>query len=314
MEQFTNPEEYLKNHLTSIESNPIKADHTTYVQSLTGPKEATRTEELQFITFDVTQLPCGRFYPPGTLLLVRPAQVREIQAYSTVDDNNFYDIVEKMNDMLSSCVKLKYSDGSMGPYTNIKDQDRLYIIFLIRELTFQKGNTLSVKVANEDKDDDNKIELVLSNFVCHQPDKDLEKYYDRRGFYHFELKNGKVFDFCPPSIGVQKDFTEYIIKMNSENKKPNLSFLKIVPFLLAGKNNVTQEEIAEYLTVFEDPLETDNNTFQFLNDGVSKMTFGIKELKKISKGGKELKAPMSFPNGASGIFVIYDSFKTFIKE
>ncbi|MFM7986884.1 MAG: hypothetical protein ACKPKO_46980, partial [Candidatus Fonsibacter sp.] len=86
--------------------------------------EAAKTNDLQFFNFDIKDLPCGKFYPVGSLIMVRPAQVKEIQAYSMVDDNNFYDIVEKMNGMLQSCVRIKYSDGKVGSFLEIKDQDR----------------------------------------------------------------------------------------------------------------------------------------------------------------------------------------------
>jgi hypothetical protein len=37
-----------------------------------------------------------------------------------------YDVVEKMNDMLMACVRIKYPDGRMGSYLEIKDPDRLF--------------------------------------------------------------------------------------------------------------------------------------------------------------------------------------------
>jgi hypothetical protein len=45
------------------------------------------------------------------------------------------------------------------------------------------------------------------------------------------------------------------------------------------------------------------------------MTFGVKELvKSCSSCGVEVHTDMSFPNGASGIFVVHDAFETFIKK
>jgi hypothetical protein len=52
--------------------------------------------------------------------------------------------VEKMNDMLMACVRIKYPDGRMGSYLEIKDPDRLFFNIPIREPTFQQGNSLSV--------------------------------------------------------------------------------------------------------------------------------------------------------------------------
>jgi hypothetical protein len=61
--------------------------------------------------------------------------------------------------------------------------------------------------------------------------------------------------------------------------------------------------------------EMDDVSFQFLNAAVSKMTFGIKELKKQCYScGVEIRTEMTFPNGSSGLFVIHDAFESFIKK
>jgi len=228
-----------------------------------------------------------------------------------VDDNNFYDIVEKMNDMLQSCIRIKYSDGKLGSYLDIKDQDRLYLIFTIRELTFQQGNSLNVNVrcncGNELQ-----VELTRKNFNFHEIDEKLLKFYNRNtGSYKFTTVNGKTFELTPPNIGLQKAFTDYIIKENNEKKSPNLAFLKIIPFMLSGRSNITYDGIKAKLKEFED---MDEVSFQFLNAAVGKMTFGIKELKKTCACGEEIHTDMQFPNGASGIFVIHDAFEAYIKE
>ena len=127
MEKNISEEDYLKKHIDTIESS----EKTNNVQVFDTVTSSSRTTDLQFLSLDINELPCGEFYPVGTSLMVRAAQVREIQSYSMVDDNNFYDMVEKMNDMLQSCVRVKYSDGRMGTYLDIKDQDRIYLIFLI---------------------------------------------------------------------------------------------------------------------------------------------------------------------------------------
>jgi hypothetical protein len=303
-------EEYLKKHLGSLESS--KNQNNSDIPFVEQPKiDNTRTTDLQYFNFDIKELPCGAFYPTGTVFAVRPAQVKEIQAYSMVDDQNFYDIVEKMNDILQSCVRIKYSDGKMGSYLEVKDQDRLFLIFLIRELTFQQGNSLTVSTkcgcGNELQ-----LELKRDNFSFHEIDEKLDRYFSNSTrSYHFTTVNGKEFELTPPNIGLQKAFTDYILKENNEKRTPNLSFLKIIPFMLAGRTSVTYEGIKSKLKEFE---EIDDISFQFLNAAVSKMTFGIKELKKTCSCGEEVHTDMQFPNGASGIFVIHDAFEAYIKE
>ena len=303
-------EDYLKKHLGDLD-NPKNVMNND-IPFVAQPKvDNTRTTDLQFFNFDIKELPCGEFYPSGTVFMVRPAQVREIQAYSMVDDNNFYDIVEKMNDILQSCVRVKYSDGKVGSYIEVKDQDRLFLVFLIRELTFQQGNSLTVN-SKCSCGEDVQMELKRDHFSFHEIDEKLERYFSASTrTYHFSTINGREFELTPPNIGLQKSFTDYILKESNEKRTPNLSFLKIIPFMLAGRTSITYEGIKAKLKEFE---EIDDISFQFLNAAVGKMTFGIKELKKKCSCGEEVHTDMQFPNGASGIFVVHDAFEAYIKE
>ena len=312
-----NDEDYLRKHLEEIEQNKRAQENTKFTNTdipfevKESHAETTKTSDLQFFNFDIKELPCGNFYPQGAVLMIRPAQVREIQAYSMVDDTNFYDIVEKMNDMLQSCVRIKYVDGKVGSFLDVKDQDRMYLVFLIRELTFQQGNTLQVNSICGCGQELG-IELKRDNFVFHEIDEKLAKFYNKNsGSYHFSTINGKSFEMTPPNIGLQKAFTEYIVKENNEKRSPNLAFLKIIPFMLNGRSSITYEGIKAKLKEFE---QMDQVTFQFLNAAVGKMTFGIKELKKKCECGEEIRTEMQFPNGASGVFVIHDAFEAYIKE
>jgi len=306
-------EDYLKRHLQDLDEGKKVVEQKQMNSDI--PFQAVdnaRVSDLQYFNFDIRELPCGQFYPAGTLFMVRPAQVKEIQAYSMVDDQNFYDIVEKMNDMLQACVRIKYPDGKIASYLDIKDQDRLFLIFLIRELTFQQGNGLSVNNVRCSCGQENSIELKRGNFVYYDIDEKLMKFYNKgTGSYNFSTIHGKHFDLTPPNIGLQKAFSDYILKENNEKRSPNLAFLKIIPFMLNGRSHITYEGIKSKLTEFEG---MDNISFQFLNAAVGKMTFGIKELKKTCSCGEEVHTDMQFPNGASGIFVIHDAFEAYIKE
>jgi hypothetical protein len=305
-------EDYLKKHIEDLESSDKKTNPNQNIFDVMTTPSATRTSDLQFMSFDIKELPCGKFYPQGTTLMIRAAQVKEIQSYSMVDDNNFYDIVEKMNDMLQACVRVKYSDGKTGTYLDVKDQDRLYLIFVIRELTFQQGNALAVNVRCS-CGTDNSVELVRKNFRFHQIDEKLNRFYDKgKSAFVFNTVNNKEYELTPPNIGLQKAFADFIIKENNDKRPQNLAFLKIIPFMLNGRNSITYEGIKSKLAEFEN---IDDISFQFLNAAVSKMTFGVKELAKpCSSCGVEVHTDMTFPNGASGVFIVHDAFEAFIKE
>jgi len=312
--QVLTEEDYLRIHLENLETE-IPFEPQQIIKETPPPPQSNynsmKSSDLHFFSFDIQEFPCGVFYPKGSAIQVRAALVKEIQAYSMVDDNNYYDIIEKMNEMLSSCVRIKYLDGRIGSYLELKDPDRYYLIFLIRELSFQKGTVLST-TAKCSCGEEVPIELMRINFVNHQINEKIKPYFDLRdNCFKFEITNGKVFFLSPPTIGIQKAFTEYVIRENIQKKKPNLSFLKIIPFTLYGKTTITQEEIKIELEKFQ---KMDDISFQFLNSAVEKLNYGIEKLTKLCQCGLEIHTPMTFPNGPSAIFVVHDAFDQFIKK
>ena len=76
-------EDFLKKHLEETSGakqnfNPAQSmiEQAPYKNQV----DSTRTTDLQYFHFDVKDLPCGKFYPSGTVLMIRAAQVKEIQA------------------------------------------------------------------------------------------------------------------------------------------------------------------------------------------------------------------------------------------
>ena len=302
-------QDYLKKHLSDSEKSKNNIDSSINNSIL---KNTSNIDNLNYISVDVNLLPCGAFYPIGTTIMIRAAQVKEIQAFSTVDESNFADIVDKMNYILQSCVRIKYSNGKIASYLEIKDQDRIYLIFLIRELTFQQGNNLTVDAICPNDDKKIQIELNRENFVFHEIDSSLNEYFDQNDrCFKFQLINGKTYEISPPTIGIQKSFTDFMTKEAAEKRQPNVSFIKIIPFMLVNRSSITYEGIKSKLNEFEN---MDDISFQFLNSAVNKMKLGIKELKKNCECGGEVRTEMQFPNGVSSIFVIHDAFETYIKK
>ena len=82
--------------------------------------------------------------------------------------------------------------------------------------------------------------------------------------------------------------------------------------MLENRNSITYDGIKSKLLMFQG---LDDISFQFLNSAVNKMTLGVEGLRtECTECGLEVHTEMTFPNGASGIFVIHDAFEAFIKE
>jgi len=197
----------------------------------------------------------------------------------------------------------------------------LPILFQIRELTFQTGPALSKEVECEHcKHEFSIIYRTTSNnqypktLVNHDFPEKMKKYFNNN-LKCFELNiEGTQFKLAPPSIGVQESFFTDIRKKVEENqrKNPNVSQMKLLQFLLWDKNYISPEGIKSK----EDEIKKlDMTTFQILNSAVDKMEFGLKELsQKCTNCGGEVRSEVTFPNGASSIFVIPDYFDKFDRE
>ncbi len=273
-------------------------------------KEHYDVPSVEYSNISLDILPSGRFYKRGTKISIRAAKVSEIQAYSMVDDNNFVDITEKMNELLARSVIYTHPDGSKGSYKDIKDSDRIFLIFMIRELTFQGGNTLTKQVTCSNDGCDKEFFIPFratpssdtpTTFELREPSQEIERFYNKETQTYQLVYNGVAWDIAPPSIGIQEDFYEEIKRNVQVGKKPNVAFMKIMPFLLSDRSSISEKELNEKIKEFKEM--DDLILFQGLNEIINKMTVGIKGLKmKCPECGMEVHTELTFPGGASTLF------------
>lgn len=274
---------------------------------------------LEYLDVALDMLPAGIFYKKGTKIKIRSAKVFEIQAYSVVDDTNVIDVTEKMNSMLASCVRYINPDGSIGTYKQLKDADRLYLIFMVRELTFQKGNNFIKDMVCPQCKTDNKIPFRATNnatipktFVNYEIDNRLKKFYDTEEKNFKLIINNVEWRIAPPTIGIQEIVYSYLKKEVTDGREPNVHFIKVLSHLLYDRDKISDEG----LKAKEKEIKNwDYDTNEILNKFIDLIQFGIKELKyTCSECGGELRTPMMFPDRASTIFSNANIFDDFINQ
>lgn len=304
-----------------------------YLQQETSIKPSQQEEDepimsdnglLNFLTVDLAALPAGIFYKPGTKIMIRAAEVEEVQAYSAIINENLVDVTEKMNELLSRCVRIKFSNGLMGTYKDLRDNDRIYLIFMIRELTFQKNVNLAKDTKCECGHEfkiqyrATPIKEYPKTFVNYEIDEELKPFFNtNERVFEFNV-NGKIWKIAPPTISLQEAFFKSIKESVQSGKTPNVSFMKIIPYTLTSLRTITPEQIKQKEEEFKKGSgnkEQDMEEFQFLNQAVEKLQFGIKELSaKCPSCGEEVHTEFTFPEGASSIFVIPSIFDKFTKK
>ncbi|WP_296865225.1 hypothetical protein [uncultured Methanobrevibacter sp.] len=262
-----------------------------------------------FIDLPLENLPsAGRFYRDDIKIRIRPALVKEIRNFSMIDENNIQDIDEKLNDILISCSKVTFGD-SLGSYKDLLEEDRLYVILSIRELSFKDGeNKIMMPVSKKCECGGcaDAYELKTSNIQCYTPDESIEKYYDPtiKG-YRILTKNYGEIIMAPPTIGVMRAITDWARKKEEENKQWDKSLFQIVPYLVREWRGFDERSIMGFATNI---AGWDATKFSIVFKMAEKIKVGVKpEFTYVcNKCGGEVTVPLSFQGGVRSLFVISD--------
>jgi len=291
-----------------------KVDSQPYVQ-----EAESKPLDLGWKNLPMGMLPSqGLFYPEATRIAIRPAEVREIRQFSTIDEDDMLDIDNKLNFILETCCKVKFEEnGGLVSYRDLKQEDRFFIIMAIRDLTFVKGENRII--VNPEGGCTTKgcsgmegIELrtgVLSNYDI---DRDLLKYYSatERGFVFPIRRIGKTIKMSPPSIGVTKAISSFVADCVAKGEEVDKSFIKIAPFYFSDWRGLDYFKIKETMvSSLEEWTKEEFSAYFELSEKIKIGTNLRVRVKCDSCGAGEVTAPIYFPSGFRSLFVISDIFR-----
>jgi len=265
-----------------------------------------------YIKLDLSLLPSGgRFYREDFEIHIRAARVGEIRDFSTMEETNVRDIDEKLNGIIVQCSKIMYG-SQRGSYKDLLEEDRIYVILSIRELTFKEGeHKLMMPVKDRGCSTgvckaQESVELRTQNLQFNEEDELLSKYYDpQTRSYAIETKSHGVINMAPPTIGVMRAVTEYARKKEEAGQSWDKSMLMILPYMQREWRGWGEREIFSAITEFQGWSATKYSLAYRLAE---KMKVGVKsEFTFPCKScGAGVTVPLSFPGGIKSLFIIQD--------
>ena len=284
-------------------------------RGITSPDdpEIKRIQELSgYIKVDLSQLPsAGRFYRDDFEIHIRAARVGEIRDFSMMDENNIKDVDDQLNSIIVGCTKIMYGN-QRGSYRDILEEDRIYLILSIRELTFKKGEAKLMMPVTKKKcptgscKSQESMELRTDNVQFNEVDDMVEKYYDSvNRCYTIPTKSYGELTLAPPTIGVMRAITDWVRKREEENKSWDKSALGVLPYIQREWRGFNDKEIFSATTAYQG-WETGKYTLIFRL--IEKMKIGVKPEfgYPCKRCGAESTGPLSFPGGLKSLFVISD--------
>jgi hypothetical protein len=290
----------------------VDTSRQTNTTSPDDPEIKRINEMVGYTKLNLADFPSkGKFYRDDFEIHIRAAKVAEVRAFSTVDENNLQEVDEGLNNMVVSCCKVMYGN-QRGSYKDVLEEDRIYLILSIRELTFKTGEqTLMMPIGKKGcKTPSCKVqesmELRTSNLQFNTVAESIEKYYDPVDkCYSVQTKNYGVIQMAPPTIGVMRAVTEYVRGREEKGQSWDKSTLAILPYLQREWRGWNEKDIFSTITSFQG---WDATKYTIIYRLAEDMKVGVKpELGFPCKScGEEVTVPLTFPGGIKALFVIPD--------
>jgi len=280
-------------------------------------QESQRTIEDGWKNLPLEILPSrGAFYPAGTRIAIRPAEVREIRHFSSVEEEDRISVNESLNYILERCLRMIFPNDGVVTYKDIIQEDRFYIIMAIRDLTFLRGE--NVIMLRPDKKCKAKpdcpfvdgIELrtgVLSTFEIEER---VSKYFDENlGGFSFELKSspGKKISMYVPTIGVTDAISDFLAEARRKKVAVEKDFIRIAPFLFPDWRNIGYNQIYSKMRESDYWTKEEFSLYYVLSERI-KIGTKLKASVVCPSCSEEVTAPILFKNGIKSLFVISDIF------
>lgn len=299
------------------ESQPLNIEHI-------GPNTRQRVDKIEsiseWINIELSDLPHGKFYKPGTQIFIKTLSTKEIQNFSVVNEKNMYDVQLKLNEVLSVCTRIVFADGSIGSYRDIMDGDRDTLTIIIAKASSKNGRKIKKDITCT-CGQVNELEYIPANYVYKKEDEQLTPFFDsntRKYKFPIEL-NGTNVDvlLAPPTIGYVEDINNhvFIVATKSEGQTiPNVQFVKCFPYMQAGQDMSykSEEQIVQEEFNFE---KLDADLFSFISECVDMIDLGVDEVKtNCVNCTTELSTKFGFPSGVRSLFVIPNAFNQLIRK
>ena len=248
----------------------------------------------------------GIYYETSTQIAIRAAGVAEIRHWSTIDENDLLGVDDMLNFIIEKCCRIKVP-GKPGNFRDLKEIDRFYLIFAIRDYTFKNGeNKIFVNASGEDGIEE-KVEITKDLIDYFNPEERLMKYFDMtERCFKIKMKSGENFNLYFPSLGIMSFIKNYVKGKQQSGQNFDKAFTKYAPFLFNDWKTLTQ---AGYDKAVQESYSWSVQKISVLDKIVELLSESVNpQIRYVNSAGGEATAPLNFLGGFKSLFLISDIF------
>lgn len=267
---------------------------------------------------------CDVFYPADWKFRIRPATVEAIRNWSSIDENNGSVIDDVFNEVIKSCLAIENGTGNPIAWNQLCTWDRFFFLLLIREYTFQHGET-QIRFTQECPNCEVDVPFTLnSNSLMYDlPDEEVMKYYDQETRTwvidptEYEVE-GNVVKLYLPTLDKDAQIKAWMINRYQENRNAKIDpvFIKFASWMtpkISKDAEIAKRQMKQLKIQFE---QLDIDQFEFVNDVIRNITVTLATTIKATcpSCGEEVTAPIRFPNGVGSLFNVQNKRHKFGKK
>lgn len=264
------------------------------------------------------------FYPSDWSFYIRPATVEAIRNWSMIDDQNGNSIDEVFNEVLKTCLQIKDSTDRPIPWHNICSWDRFFFLLLIREYTFQDGES-NISYYEDCPECETQVEFNLTSdaLMYDMPDEEVISYYDQTSRTwaidpsEYEVE-GDPITLYVPTLEKDANIKAWMIRKLQENRNTKIDpvFIRFVSWMtpkISKDDEISKRQMKQLKMAF-DSLSIDQ--FEFMDEVLKNIivTPKTKLIAKCPSCGEEVTSDIRFPDGVSGLFHIQSKRRRFGKK
>jgi len=255
----------------------------------------------------------GLFYEDDIEITIKSASVGEIRQWSTIDENDFVDIDDKLNIIMEKCVRIRKKGDTPKflSWKDIKEIDRIALAFLIHEITFPNGeNKLMITFkCNQscagDGQYSEKVKMESNMLSLFDFDNALMQYYSQEDkcFILNDPRIGKPQKIFIPSLGISQKIKAYVKNKQDNNLFIDKAFIRLSPFIIDKYQTLNNNELDR---MQQESLLWGKDKFLLISsfiDKIEKSARGVVS-KECPKCSVQLETPLFFRGG----FKIKDLF------
>jgi hypothetical protein len=261
-------------------------------------------KEIGFKLIPLESLPSqGLFYPSGTKIFIKAASGAEVKHWSTIDEEDHYSIDEVLNYVVERCIRINIP-GQRASYKDIKDVDRFWLIFAIREYTFKDGENKLVAEIPNNQGVIEKVEVTKDVISYYNPSEKMMQFYNEEDkCFTFNLKTGEVVNLYLPSVGISSFLSNMRQLKQMQRQKIDEDFARYSMFIFKDWKGLTEDM---YKNEEQKSVGWSIGKISLLAKFVEFVKESVNPSMTVSLSDGEVTVPLNFRGGLKAIFLVSD--------